>query len=220
MKSRIFTDNLSRLMSHGDIVGARDLIHAHSPLSNGTYLLRPDGKTLAFSDLAVLMEMKNRNILLPTLGAARRMAPSGQWKRLSSIPDEIRSYQIHVLSRPDDPQPYFLRLKSRVVPGTWLYMAPVMNGPSCFSCHDQKPVLGMVAVTESTASFDSGMQKKRSHLFWGFMGTLETKRKEREKEEPPPCPLRKVRTDVCIWDLPSETPCTRGHSFHDRRARH
>jgi methyl-accepting chemotaxis protein len=32
----------------------------------------------------------------------------------------------------------------------------------------------MVAVTESTASFDSGMQKKRSHLFWGFMGTLET----------------------------------------------
>ncbi|MHB1731181.1 MAG: hypothetical protein ACYCVG_09555, partial [Leptospirillum sp.] len=118
MKSRIFTDNLSRLMSHGDIVGARDLIHAHSPLSNGTYLLRPDGKTLAFSDLAVLMEMKNRNILLPTLGAARRMAPSGQWKRLSSIPDEIRSYQIHVLSRPDDPQPYFLRLKSRVVPGT------------------------------------------------------------------------------------------------------
>lgn len=174
MKSRIFMDNLSRLMSHGDVVGSRDLLHAHSPLSNGTYLLRPDGKTLAFSDLAVLMEMKNRNILLPTLGAARRIASSRQWKKLSAIPLEIRSYQMYVRSRPDDPQPYFLRLKSRNIPGTWLYMAPVMNGPSCFSCHDQKPVLGMVAVTESTSAFDSEMTKQRSHLFWGFMGTLET----------------------------------------------
>ena len=174
LKSRIFSENLSRLMSHGDIVGSRDLLHSHSPLADGTYLLRPDGKTLAFSDLAVLMEMKNRNILLPTLGAARRMLPSLDWKKLSGVPLEIRSYQTYVLAHPNDPRPYFLRLQSKNVPGTWLYMTPVLNGPSCVACHDQKPVLGMLAVTESTSTFDAEMKKQRSHLFWGFMGTLET----------------------------------------------
>lgn len=173
-QSGILIQNLSRLMVHGDIVGSRDLIHSHASSTHGAFLVRRDGKTLAFSDLAVLLEMKNRNILLPTLGAARRMPVSREWESLSSQPEAVSAYRKFVLAHPSHPAPYFIRLEPRSGPSTWLYMAPVLNSPACMACHDQHPVLGLVAVTETTKPFDLAMKSQRTHLFWGFMGTLET----------------------------------------------
>ncbi len=171
-----FRHTLSILMNHQDIVGSRDLLDMPPDQwkGKGILLLKGDGQTLAFSDLSTIEDMRNRKILLPTLGMARRIDPGHVRIDLLKTPEAVRAYSKAFLQDSGPDMGAFFESRPGTSPSAFVLMKPIENKKSCESCHSASPILGYVVAYESTAPYIGSMTHLKKKLFWIFLGALET----------------------------------------------
>lgn len=170
-----FIRTFSLLMKHQDLVGARDLLTTpdSSREKAGIILLKPDGYTPAFRDISTIIEMRNRGILLPTLGQARRITLSSLQRNLLNDPAFRKTYQAMTESPVPDSGISF-RTAPPEGKGILSYLRPVPSGDSCRSCHNpQQAILGYAVAYQETGAFTRSLHKFGMKMFWAFLGTLE-----------------------------------------------
>ncbi|MHB8421796.1 MAG: HAMP domain-containing protein [Leptospirales bacterium] len=175
-RTDLFIHSFSLLMEHQDMVGARDLLESPGSQKNreGILLLKPDGQTLAFSDISTIEEMRKRSILLPTLGLARRLQPLKSRMALLKTPESIKAYQsLEMASEGSSPHPFIESRPASVAPAFVLFKA-IPNQTSCQTCHNSEiPVLGYVAAYQDSGPYHRSLHQFGMNLFWALLGTLE-----------------------------------------------
>jgi methyl-accepting chemotaxis protein len=171
-----FRHTLSVLMDHQDLVGSRDLLDMPPDQwkRKGLLLLKADGQTLAFSDLSTIEDMRNRQILLPTLGMARRIDPSRIRFDLMKTPEAVKAYSKAFLQGTSLDKGAFFESRAGTPKAAFVLMKPIENAKSCVSCHQSTPILGYAAAYQSSAPYEASMDRLKRKLFWIFLGALET----------------------------------------------